>query len=344
MHATKRTQQCRQLTFGKIAQHVEFYISQRDSVGFSAKTMPILSSSSPTKAPKMGNNTTEATAKDVVAVETFDYEKFNEIADYHAVRHIGEEEKEFKSYVPKINEIGQVFLDHKLNEFVSLSLTHRHFHLQPGEIKVARQHGNIVRIVAEKFEPELGKTLVPYMFKVEIDVHKEPRLIPLEYVELRNNSTLLVTCKAEFQAIQNKSFLRDFAKVLEEQDVQNIFGLVLNSKDDILVKDTETKLESGGGGRSLIVRAMPRSELGEEIVTMVAWRFREGSDGKIVPVGTCMSTEHGENTDDKCKRHCKRHCRHPPPIPPICYSHQICAHNAPSAMRNGEPLKAEDEK
>ena len=263
----------------------------------------------------------EITSSGGIAVQEFSFKTFNEVADYHMVRHIGEKEKELGSYAPKINEIGQVFLDHGMEKYVGLSLTHRHFSLKEGELKVAVQRGNEVKIVARKASDKDRDTLVPYMFQVVEMEDGRPGLIPLEYVDHSDNAELFNKCKTEYQAIQNEAFLKDFLKVLAEQEVGSYFGLILNSRDDIVIKEGETKLESGGGKfgeRTLLVRAFPRSQIEEdkEVVTQVSWRFTRGKDGNIVPVGECMSREHEGCTGHNCgyqHGHCgyqHGHCRH----------------------------------
>ena len=247
---------------------------------------------------------------------SFSVETFNGlVGHYDDVRHFGD--KDLADMVPIINKFGDLFLKHGMEKHAALSLSHRHFMLNPGERKLARQPNQTTLQIKAVPEAEADGALPYLLLPVWKTKGSEASLVPLEYVihEDKDQADLL---RKDIDAVCNQEFLSKFLDLAMANSVNSVYGLTLLSRDTLTYeKTTHTTLEgSGQEPRSLVVRVVPKGgeeNMRGEDVTTVAWAFsKDPKTGGVVPVSACSSLSHGDVGAcwDHCYHcaHCSQHC------------------------------------
>lgn len=93
-----------------------------------------------------------------------------------------------------VNAFGDLYCSFNIETTAGLSLSHRHFDLKEGEMKIAIQESDeLLRIKATPTHsiPD-GAKVLPYLFQQVKDKSGSVRLVPLEYVD--NPQGIRVDC------------------------------------------------------------------------------------------------------------------------------------------------------
>eukprot|EP00542_Grammatophora_oceanica_P021435 CAMPEP_0194046134 /NCGR_PEP_ID=MMETSP0009_2-20130614/19735_1 /TAXON_ID=210454 /ORGANISM="Grammatophora oceanica, Strain CCMP 410" /LENGTH=295 /DNA_ID=CAMNT_0038691301 /DNA_START=70 /DNA_END=956 /DNA_ORIENTATION=+ len=233
----------------------------------------------------------------------FSVEAFNQVSDYFDVRKYGDRDKKLYDMLETVNAFGSLFCEHNMETIAGLSLSHRHFDLKEGELKVAIQESDqLLRIKATPTHAiPAGAKVLPYLFQPIKDDDGVVRLVPLEYV-IHKDPKHIKALEREIKAICDPAFLHNFWNLGESQGVQGLYGIFLQSRHFLRYssKKEGTVEGTGDGDRSLEVKVVPKTKILEEPdTTTVGWSFRkDGETGRVIPVSACSSLGHG-NPDEE---------------------------------------------
>jgi hypothetical protein len=241
---------------------------------------------------------------------------FNKVNDYFHVRKYGDRNKKYFDMLATVNEFGDLYCKHDMEATAGLSLSHRHFDLKEGEMKIATQvDDHLLRIKATPTHAiPVGAKVLPYLFQPVMDETGKVCLVPLEFV-IHEESKYIAALESEIKAICNPTFLQEFWALADSHKVQGLYGIFLMSRHSLRYSNKEGTVEgSGEGDRVLEVKVVPKIEILEEPdSTTVGWSFRkDGATGRVMPVSACSSLGHGgPDADDTMTCSVCPHCHHP---------------------------------
>lgn len=241
---------------------------------------------------------------------------FNQVNDYFHVRKYGDRNKKYYDMLDTVNAFGDLYCKHDMESTAGLSLSHRHFDLKEGEMKIAAQvDDQLLRIKATPTHAiPVGAKVLPYLFQPIKDENGKVCLVPLEFV-IHEDPKHIEALDREIKAICDPAFLQAFWALAESRNVQGLYGVFLMSRHFLRYSSNEGTVEgSGEGDRILEVKVVPKREiLDEPDSTTVGWSFRkDGATGRVMPVSACSSIGHGgPDADDAINCSVCPHCHHP---------------------------------
>lgn len=250
-------------------------------------------------------------------LSSFSVNAFNGlVSDYHDVRVYGD--KKLPEMFPIIDKFGSVFIKHGKEKHASLCLSHRHFSLKEGEMKVARQNSDTVLSIKATSKDEIqellqahpGSKLIPYLFFPTKTCEGKASLIPLEY-SFETKQSRISELDAGLEAVCDEEFLLDFLDTAAKHRVDGVYGISLHNRDGLQFdRATQATLEgSGDEDRTLVVKVVDKPDVEGEDVTTVAWSFsKDTATGKVVPAAACSSLRHGH--PDGIVKLCYHFCNH----------------------------------
>jgi hypothetical protein len=212
---------------------------------------------------------------------------FSNLNDFQIARKRLQEEQS------KILCLGDVIIQHQLQQQVGICLLHKHFEMTPDEKLVEQIEGD--RSFAKPVKHTEKVNAVPYMWKAQEDlVLSDYVFYPLEFVDSADTESWTAV-------IQNKSFLSDIAKALSDLNVIDLFGVSILHRDHIKLAEGETVIEtSNEKKRKLNFAAVSRSSISPKIeVTQTLWSFSKLGDGR------CGGHSCSGHLD--CEGHCYAH-------------------------------------
>lgn len=223
---------------------------------------------------------------------SFNVDTFNTaVGDFHDVRRYGDKHQDLNAMGPTIEKFGVLFRKYGKQDHLALSLAHRHFKLNEGERKVAKQDKfkSTIEIGPISGEDAQQQQVLPYLLMPMKKECGEVGLAPLEYV-LPCDSGHRSRLEEELKSACDEAFLQEFVELALVSSMEGVYGLMVRSRDTLTVdKEKEAYLESTGSQpRSLKVEIVPKSEYeGRKDITMVAWVFEKCAGSKAVEAGSC---------------------------------------------------------
>jgi hypothetical protein len=246
----------------------------------------------------------------------YSVEAFNQINDYFHVRKYGDRDKKYYEMLDTVNAFGDLYCKHDMDATAGLSLSHRHFDLKKGEMKIATHVSDqflCIKATPTHAIPAEAKVL-PYLFQPIKDEAGLVRLVPLEFV-IYEDPKHIEALEREIKAICDPNFLNEFWNLAETLKVQGLYGIFLMSRHFLRYTNKDGTVEDAGeGDRTLQVTVVPKVEiLAKTDSTTVGWSFRkDGDTGRVVPVSACSAVGHGgPDADDTLNCGVCPHCHHP---------------------------------
>eukprot|EP00934_Nitzschia_sp_Nitz4_P007541 Nitzschia sp. Nitz4//scaffold196_size54656//22641//23459//NITZ4_006639-RA/size54656-processed-gene-0.61-mRNA-1//-1//CDS//3329540426//7531//frame0 len=247
----------------------------------------------------------------------FSVKAFNQVNDYFDVRQYGDRDKKLFQMLDTVNAFGDLYCEHGMESTAGLSLSHRHFDLKEGEMKIATQSNDtLLKVKATPIHdiPEAAEVL-PYLFQPVLH-EGSVRLLPLEYV-IHQDPEHIAALKSEIDKICNPDFLKAFCELAEARKVSGLYGIFLQSRDFLrYLPSKEGTIEgSGEGDRVLQVKVVSKKFIRDAPdATTVGWSFRkDGDTGRVIPVSACSAVGHDETEGDEGTWTCSvcPWCSHP---------------------------------
>jgi hypothetical protein len=202
----------------------------------------------------------------------------------------------------KIKLLGDVICRHELHDVFGVNLLHQHFELYEDEHMVKRRDRDLNQAY---IQPEkIQKESVGYFWKPSI-VRGSFVYQPTEFFTVEDQPDGL----ADMSEIYGKApeFFTDFANVLYELELHNVFGLALLHEAYLDLEEDHVKLETTDDiQRRLWADVVHRRELDLSETTQTLWTFTHPD---CTPsVGSVASGAKPTFCTGHCKAHCANHC------------------------------------
>ncbi|WP_369362981.1 hypothetical protein AB5L52_06720 [Streptomyces sp. CG4] len=205
--------------------------------------------------------------------------------------------------------VGSVIVKHGLEEKMGVSLLHKHFPLEDGEI-LSRSFDTPGRTITMRPVPKQRKSnAVPYLWRAVRESGGKFAYYPLEFVEREYAEEL-----DGFRLDEHLGLLQDMAYELEKYNLLNVFGIAtlnitkLRENDDELLVETTDSVT-----RTLTVKPEPGPVPEDEELTETLWTF--GPVNQANEEAACKGTHCAGHCHGHCLGHCVGHCHSHNPHP-----------------------------
>ena len=207
---------------------------------------------------------------------------FAQLNEFETAREMLESRKD------DVDNLGLIICKHRLNEYVGVSLLHKHFELSERERLVEGFAGDKRCCRATAVFDDSSVT--PYMWKVERAPSDGWRYHPLEF--LPTNDTRLDFVKLSKPVIDNTEFLAEFASELVASSLTETFGISLLHRQVIRRSDADMLVETTNAGtRELLFSVVPRGSVDPIRLTKTLWAF-SGTDESDTQCAHCVHCDH----------------------------------------------------
>lgn len=178
--------------------------------------------------------------------------------------------------MPYLPSLGEVILQHGLQDDAAINFLHKHFPLDASERLVEIIQAD--RTVTRPVDAQGATDAIPYLWKAVEDKHGRLSWTPIEYVA---SSTLADDAAAQWKRIESSDgFLSELATRLKELDLTDVFGISTLHRGSVLPDKEHVLLErSDLMERTLTLTAMHHSELQPDRDMETVWDFRRDSNG-----------------------------------------------------------------
>ncbi len=197
-----------------------------------------------------------------------------------------------------LKSLGRIICDHRFEDYVGVSLLHRHFDINAGEVIVKRFHGRRASIKPESWG--LADHLIPYLWRIQSDGLGRPQAESLEFL-FADSARSKYAAKAESVA-ENRAFLEAMYSYLNQHGIEDVFGIGL-IHNEIPVHANELLMETTNERhRTLTIRPYHSDRISSD-VSETYWAFHRDSD----------------SVNQVCMWHCKGHRAAEPKM--VCLGH-----------------------
>lgn len=207
-------------------------------------------------------------------------------------------------HLPVIDELGEVFVGHRVHDSVGVSLLHRHFDLSPDERLLETIEGNSIYMQPRSWVS--ADDLVPYMWKlVQHPASGDWRWMPLEFAVKQDQP-----CATQLYAALSKrrsDFLPELARRLVELNLADVFGISTLHREALgsafVMSDDTIALETTNeAGRVSRISVVPKAGVDFKSTIQTLWVFEAGDHGAWC-AGCCKN---------HCSGYCRGYCKHEP--------------------------------
>ncbi|MEB9828832.1 hypothetical protein CN936_25455 [Bacillus cereus] len=182
-----------------------------------------------------------------------------------------------------LNQLGEIIKKFNFKNMVGISLLHKHFNLYQNE-KLVRDFVNnkiFIKPTATSDSP-----YVPYMFAfTKTNSKEELNLYPIEFVKLTSETKIF---EENYRMIQNQeTFLQEIKEYLQNNKLENIFGLsflpynVISLNDNEILIETEDNFNTEGtidaDNRALKIEVLPKSAKKTGNTTKTLWDYERNT-------------------------------------------------------------------
>ena len=202
-----------------------------------------------------------------------------------------------------LQPLGDVILEHHLENKVGVSLLHKHFNLREDEVLIRNFKDDTFEI---RPESSVAHRALPYMWAFSrLRTGDDLSLYPVEFIG-KNERTIEYRVIAD-SILENGAFLDEFSTRLVELGADDTFGLSLVPHGLFQIPAKHTLFETDDiPNRRLIITVEPVNEIRRTETTRTLFLFsREGvpSMEGIVCIVHC-----GAHCGVHCGVHCGIHC------------------------------------
>jgi hypothetical protein len=201
------------------------------------------------------------------ATAAYDFSAYDTMATFTEAQRSLEKHKQI------LAELGEVIVKYKLEKIVGVSLLHKHFKLLPDRPMVRRLRNEEITSSSEPYSVDL----VPSNWRL-LHLGNKIAFVPVEFIHVGSFSPDVVNQSAILQA--NTLFLDEFAKVLRNNNVADVFGISTRNLLTQLDVDSTIRIVSEVSDNDLLTsrfRIDPRPLL-EEPEGAALWSFSRGKD------------------------------------------------------------------
>ena len=175
--------------------------------------------------------------KSLADILSYSFEEYNALLPYVDARVYAFEDE-------TINELGDILMNHGMNDTFGLCLLHNHFHVNLNEklVEIVSNTSSHIDIVENVSLSSSDINIKPYMFELTDNLD----LKPMEFVDLTYSNFGSFTNEVQerfsyfdHELINNDNdknfdnFLHDFYNKLYDTDRINIFGLCIKHRESI---------------------------------------------------------------------------------------------------------------
>ena len=255
----------------------------------------------------------------------YSYELFNKVHDFNTVYMLSHNNE-------TINALGAVINKYHVEDYVNLQLLHTHFKLNQDEIIVERMDAKETWTHPYNINTIDVDRIIPYLFQVTGD----GLIIPLEFVADSKYHSHTKMINAIDIVFGNQPFLNEFAQVLDDFNVTDIFGIGIVHRNHINHDlNGETTESSNSVDRWYWVRSGSNNSINDSPPTNVPL-FTEQNDIAVV--------DENHPVQGFCGVHsCAHSCGHDQdqnnnPVQGFCGVHS-CAHSCGHDQDQNNPVQ-----
>jgi hypothetical protein len=196
-----------------------------------------------------------------------------------------------------LSVFGPVFAKHKMCDSWGISLLHRHWAIDEGELPIQDSAETSVR---REFVTAPRRASFPKQFSPAIlcvDGRGESSLSPLEF------STDQRVCEAFHALTFNQAFVRDFCETALATGLSTTFGLIATKE----VSSPELELvEFNQSARISVLKEVPSVETKGKTLIQTCWRFKADAasmDCEASCFARCTVSDDGSHSGDHAPAH-----------------------------------------
>ena len=144
-----------------------------------------------------------------------------------------------KKHMYDMQPIREVFRNYNMQDAAGISLLHRHYSADAGEILVETINSDGSQTTPTKVNSD-SDTVIAHMWRLH-----EGKWYPLEFLAINDHKKMKDVKSFHDRVTSNHAFLTDLGTVLQEMGLQDLFGLQTNHRDICLRKHpSDTILET----------------------------------------------------------------------------------------------------
>lgn len=196
-----------------------------------------------------------------------------------------------------LSVFGPVFAKHKMCDSWGISLLHKHWAIEDGELPIQDSAETCVprEFITAPRGPSFPKQFSPAILRV--DGRGKSSLSPLEF------STDQRACEAFHALTCNQAFVRDFRETALATGLGTTFGLIATKE----VSSPELELvEFNQSARISVLKEVPSVETKDKTLIETCWRFRAdaaGIDCEASCFARCTVSDDGSHSGDHAPAH-----------------------------------------